>query len=149
MKKIIVLLICLSLVTLTFAQEKSKDADKPIPQAEVSTTQQSVKINGVTIPLTAKAGTMLMRDENNEPIALFGFTSYTKEGASNRPIIFSYNGGPGSSSFWLHMGIMGPKRIVVDDPKFMPAAPYKIVNNDYSLLDIADVVMMDPVGTGL
>ncbi len=149
MKKIIVLLICLSLVTLTFAQEKSKDADKPIPQAEVSTTQQSVKINGVTIPLTAKAGTMLMRDENNEPIALFGFTSYTKDGASNRPIIFSYNGGPGSSSFWLHMGIMGPKRIVVDDPKFMPAAPYKIVNNDYSLLDIADVVMMDPVGTGL
>ena len=47
------------------------------------------------------------------------------------------------------MGVMGPKRIVVDDPKFMPAAPYKIVNNDYSLLDIADIVMMDPVGTGL
>ncbi|MDZ7648178.1 MAG: hypothetical protein U5K54_13895 [Cytophagales bacterium] len=51
------------------------------------TTQQSVKINGATIPLTAKAGTMLMRDENTEPIALFGFTSYTKDGASNRPII--------------------------------------------------------------
>jgi carboxypeptidase C (cathepsin A) len=149
MKKINLILICISFVTLAFSQEKSKEADKPIPQPEVSTTQQSVKINGATIPLTAKAGTMLMRDENNEPIALFGFTSYTKDGASNRPIIFSYNGGPGSSSFWLHMGVMGPKRIVVNDPQYMPAAPYKLVNNDYSLLDIADLVMMDPVGTGL
>ncbi|NJN42697.1 MAG: carboxypeptidase [Flammeovirgaceae bacterium] len=149
MKNFTVLLTFLFLACVAIAQEKPKEQEKPIPEPEISTTQQSVKINGVTIPLTAKAGTTLLRDENNDPIALFGFTSYTKDGASNRPVIFSYNGGPGSSSFWLHMGVMGPKRIVVNDPHPTPGAPYKIVNNDYSLLDIADLVMMDPIGTGL
>jgi carboxypeptidase C (cathepsin A) len=152
MKKLVLFTILLTSFHLASAQsENSKEAPKSldIPDGEVSTTQQSVKINGVAIPLTARAGTMQLRDENNNPIALFGFTSYTKEGATNRPIIFSYNGGPGSSSYWLHMGIMGPKRIVVEDPKNTPAAPYKLVNNDYSLLDMADLVMMDPVGTGL
>ncbi|MDH4058738.1 MAG: carboxypeptidase [Cyclobacteriaceae bacterium] len=131
--------------------DSSKKETGPIPSAELSTTQQSVKINGVTIPLTARAGTLQLRDENNDPIALFGFTSYTREGANNpkRPIVFAYNGGPGSSSFWLHMGVLGPKRIVVNDPQFTPAAPYQIVNNDFSILDVADLVMMDPVGTGL
>ena len=115
---------------------------------------QSVTINGNTIYLTAKAGTFEVKDEFNKPIALMGFTYYTRDAkrgllTQRRPIVFAFNGGPGSSSFWLHMGILGPKRIVVDDPKSTPAAPYKIVNNNYSILDIADVVMIDPVGTGL
>jgi carboxypeptidase C (cathepsin A) len=63
--------------------------------------------------------------------------------------MFAYNGGPGSSSYWLHMGVLGPKRVVVSDPVSTPGAPYQVVNNDYSLLDIADLVMIDPVGTGL
>lgn len=152
MKKLLVVL-CVAFCSICLAQTEATK-EKPIQEGEVSTTQQSVKINGVTIPLTAKAGTMQLRDENNNPIALFGFTSYTKEIAKdaapvNRPIIFSYNGGPGSSSYWLHMGVMGPKRIVVNDPTNTPAAPYKIVNNDFSLLDVADLVMMDPIGTGL
>ena len=135
---------------IVYAQEDAKKAQMPIPQAEVSTTKHSAKIGGQTINYTANAGTMQLRDENNKPIALFGFTSYTKDGADrSRPIIFSYNGGPGSSSYWLHMGVMGPKRIVVEDPGATPAAPYQIINNDYSLLDVADIVMMDPVGTGL
>ena len=62
--------------------------------------------------------------------------------------MFSFNGGPGSSSFWLHMGVLGPKRIVVNDPNYTPAAPYQIINNDFSILDLADLVMIDPVGTG-
>jgi len=147
---ILVLFIALSITTSAQTEaQKTETKPAPAPEGEVSTTQQSVKINGVVIPLTAKAGTMQLRDENNNPIALFGFTSYIKEGAGNRPIIFSYNGGPGSSSYWLHMGVMGPKRIVVNDPTNTPAAPYKLVNNDFSLLDVADLVMMDPVGTGL
>ena len=146
MKKLIVLTLILA---STFRAYPQSDPNKPVPEGEISTTQQSVKINGVVIPLTAKAGTLQLRDENDNPIALFGFTSYTKDGAVNRPIIFSYNGGPGSSSFWLHMGIMGPKRVLVNDPQNTPAAPYRVVNNDYSLLDMADLVMMDPVGTGL
>jgi carboxypeptidase C (cathepsin A) len=150
MKKTGVTLLLFLYLTAVYAQsETTKPEVVVIPEGEISTTQQSVKIGGVVIPLTAKAGTMQLRDENNNPIALFGFTSYTKEGAANRPIIFSYNGGPGSSSYWLHMGVMGPKRIVVNDPANTPAAPYKLINNDYSLLDMADLVMMDPVGTGL
>ncbi len=129
------------------AQEKSDPIASP---AGVSTTTGSAKINGKNINYTANAGTMALRDENNALIGHFGFTSYTKEGGDkNRPIMFAYNGGPGSSSFWLHMGLMGPKRIKVDDPNFNKAAPYEIVNNDYSILDMADIVMMDPIGTGL
>jgi len=145
------LLSLLILVPLTgYSQDNEKKSDIKIPEAEVSTTRNSIRINGQTINYTARAGTMKLRDENNKPIALFGFTSYTKDGANQvRPIVFSYNGGPGSSSYWLHMGVMGPKRIVVNDPEYTPASPYQIVDNDYSILDIADIVMMDPVGTGL
>ena len=139
------------LLPMAFSQTDGKQATtKKDPEAIVSTTKQTVKINGTTINLTAKAGTMELRDENNEPIALFGFTSYTKDGTNTkRPIVFAYNGGPGSSSFWLHLGVLGPKRIAVKDPEFTPAAPYEIVNNNWSILDVADLVMLDPVGTGL
>ncbi len=153
MKKSIIYLLIFNLYFTgfyAFSQEADKKADAKIPEAEVSTTRHSARINGQSINYTARAGTMKLRDENNKPIALFGFTSYTKDGSNkNRPIVFSYNGGPGSSSYWLHMGVMGPKRIVVNDPESTPAAPYQIVNNDYSILDVADIVMMDPIGTGL
>ncbi len=131
------------------AQEKETEI-KELPKAEVFDSKLSVTIDEKVINLAAKAGTMELKDENNEPIALFGFTAYFKENAGkDRPIIFAYNGGPGSSSYWLHMGIMGPRRIVVDDPNYNQAAPYEVVNNEFSILDVADVVMMDPVGTGL
>ncbi len=142
------------LLSLALGHSAWSQGDKAAPAAdpatEVSVSQQSVKINGTVINLTAKAGTMPLRDENNEVIAHFGFTAYFKDGGiARRPIMFAYNGGPGSSSFWLHMGILGPKRVVVNDPGNTPAAPYQLVNNDFSLLDIADLVMIDPVGTGL
>ncbi len=130
----------------------SQTNNDTIPKAEVATTMQSVNIDGKTIYLTAKAGTFQVRDENNKPIALMGHTYYSKDSKTRnnrRPIVFAFNGGPGSSSFWLHMGILGPKRIVVNDPVSTPAAPYKLVNNNFSILDVADLVMIDPVGTGL
>lgn len=139
--------ICICLMSIKLSAQSDTAA---LAQGRIFTSQQSAKINGVNFSFTARAGTMPLRDENNETIALFGFTSYTKNGASpNRPIVFAYNGGPGSSSFWLHMGVLGPKRIVVNDPGFTPAAPYNLVDNEYSILDIADLVMIDPVGTGL
>ena len=134
------------------ANGNAQMATDTLPKAEVSTTMQSVNIDGNTIYLTAKAGTFQVRDENNEPIALMGHTFYTKDSKTRnnrRPILFAFNGGPGSSSFWLHMGVLGPKRIVVKDPDSTPAAPYKLVNNNFSILDVADLVMIDPVGTGL
>lgn len=145
---------CLGVFLLATGLSWGQAATDTLPKATVSTTIQSVTINGAQLFLTAQAGTFKVRDENNDPLALMGFTYYTKDnkrGAAtrNRPIVFAFNGGPGSSSFWLHMGVLGPKRIVVNDPESTPAAPYKIVNNNYSILDVADLVMLDPVGTGL
>ena len=71
-----------------------------------------------------------------------------KDGGA-RPITFAFNGGPGSSSLWLHMGVLGPRRVVVSDPDPTPPAPYKLVDNEFGLLDKSDLVMIDPVGTGL
>jgi carboxypeptidase C (cathepsin A) len=134
--------------SLTWSQE-SKDS-KSIHKAEIAKSKISAKIGGSNFTFDAKAGTHLLRDENNQPIALFGFTYYQKEGGGkDRPIVFAYNGGPGSSSYWLHMGVLGPRRIKVDDPNFNKAAPYEVINNEYSILDVADLVMLDPVGTGL
>lgn len=153
MKRLCVVFMIGFCVALLHAQEtKEQKEEVPIPDPEVSVTKHSVTINNATFNITAHAGTTHLRDENNKPIALFGFTYYAKDNVtdmSKRPIMFAYNGGPGSSSFWLHMGVLGPKRIVVNDPINTPAAPYKVANNPYSVLDIADLVMIDPVGTGL
>ncbi len=143
------LLILFFLQVSTFAQEGTKSEPKPIPEAQISETTQGVNIDGTLYSLKTHTGTMKLRDENNEAIALFGYTSYTHGTDQSRPIVFAYNGGPGSSSFWLHMGVLGPKRIVVKDPESTPAAPYRLENNDFSILDVADLVMIDPVGTGL
>jgi len=152
MKKIYSLCFVLLFLSLSLlAQETNSNAEKKQdPRAEVFESDISVNIDGKSIDLRAHAGTMELKDENNKPIALFGFTAYFKKNPEkNRPIVFAYNGGPGSSSYWLHLGIMGPRRVVVDDPNYNPAAPYELVNNEFSILDVADVVMMDPVGTGL
>ncbi len=128
-------------------------SDTPfVPRAEVSITHHSIKINNVAVNYTATAGTLVIKNEKDEPIAQVGFTAYTKDGEadqSRRPLTFSYNGGPGSSSMWLHLGVMGPKRIVLNDPEMAPQPPYKLEDNNYSVLDVTDIVMIDPVGTGL
>ena len=111
-------------LTLAVAQELPSH----LPNAEVATSSyQQVEIDEKTIQLITKAGTYKLRDENNNPLALFGYTSYIKEGAkNNRPIVFAFNGGPGSSSFWLHMGVLGPRRNVINDPEYTLAAPIKL-----------------------
>jgi len=135
-----------SLVSLLMLVYCVHAQDDSMPQAQVFESIQSLSIGKETLKFNTLAGTMELKDEKNKPIALHGFTAYFKEGGSkDRPIIFSFNGGPGSSSYWLHMGIMGPKRIVVEDPTYNPAAPYTLEDNPYSILDMADVVMMDPI----
>ncbi len=131
----------------SFAQEKSEE--KELPKGEIFTSTQSVTINGKTINLDAETGTVQLRDENDKPIALFGFTHYKKTGSNeNRPIVFAFNGGPLSASFWLHFGVLGPKRVEINDPNYTKPAPYKVVNNEFSILDKADLVMIDPIGVG-
>ncbi len=149
---LIVLLLCAG---VSAAQEKGSAADSNesrIPKPLVVSTQHVITINGEQIHYTATTGTLLLTDDNDKPIALFGFTAYTKDGVKDpatRPITFAYNGGPGSSSIWLHMGALGPKRVVLNDPHATPPAPYQVEDNKYSILDASDLVMIDPVGTGL
>ena len=147
MKNHILAALCLFYTIATFAQEKSEE--KELPQAETFTSTQSVTINGKTINLSAETGTVQLRDENDNPIALFGFTHYKKSNSGeNRPIVFAFNGGPLSASFWLHFGVLGPKRVEVKDPDYTGPAPYRVVNNEFSILDKADLVMIDPIGVG-
>ena len=90
---------------------------------------------------------MLMRNDKDEPQALIGYTAYVAKGEEQhgqRPIMFAYNGGPGSASIWLHMGILGPQRAVVTDAGFSNNGPYRRVNNEYSIIDKTDLVMIDP-----
>ena len=139
--------IFIALSGILTAQESSNF--QSLPKGEIFSSTQSVNIKGKTITLKAETGTVQLRDENDKPIALFGFTHYKKQNSSSdRPIVFAFNGGPLSASFWLHFGVLGPKRVEVNDPNYTKPAPYKLVNNEYSILDKADLVMIDPIGVG-
>jgi carboxypeptidase C (cathepsin A) len=121
------------------------------PKEQSSVTQHSARIGSQNISYTATASTTLLKNDKGEPEALMYSTAYTENGVkdfSQRPIVFLYNGGPGSSSVWLHMGAYGPRRVVTGNASPTPPAPYQIVDNQYSLLDKADLVFIDPVGTG-
>ena len=132
-----------------FAQEKKtsfETADPPL-----SKTKHTVVINGKTIAYTATAGFHVLRKENGEPRAKMFFIAYTADGindVSRRPITFAFNGGPGSSSVWLHMGALGPKRIEMTSFGGATKPPYKVVDNEYSWLSETDLVFIDPVMTG-
>jgi carboxypeptidase C (cathepsin A) len=134
----------------TTEQNKQEKADKPIPEPKLWTTRHQIRIGGKAIDYQATTGTLLMKNEKDEPIALFGFTAYVRQGQNSRtrPIVFAYNGGPGSASAWLHMGILGPRRALLEDLSSNTRGPFKLVDNEYSFLDVADLVLIDPVGTG-
>jgi carboxypeptidase C (cathepsin A) len=122
------------------------------PKSESSVTQHHLGAGDRSFDYTATAGTLVIRDDEDRPIANIGYVAYTRQdqhlGAA-RPIMFAFNGGPGSSSLWLHMGVLGPRRVVVSDPAATPAGPYRTVDNEFGVLDKADLVMIDPVGTGI
>jgi len=134
------------------AEKKTeKPAEGTAPKEESSTTEHTIKIGGQTIPYKAIAQTILLKDEKGEPEALLYSTSYIRtdvKDPSTRPLAFLYNGGPGSSSVWLHMGAFGPRRVITVNAGITPPAPYKAEDNGNSLLDKADLVFVDPIGTG-
>jgi carboxypeptidase C (cathepsin A) len=114
-----------------------------------SETRHETVINGNPIAYKAVAGTFVLKDVKCEPTASFFFVSYTKEGAEDtqRPVTFCFNGGPGSSSVWLHLGTFGPKRVALSD-KGDSLPPFHLIDNEYSILDQTDLVYIDPVSTG-
>jgi len=164
--------------TKAAAADKASDkaVEKALP-AEV-TTQGTVNVGGKQIAYTAIAGTLTVGSNDAQdaqlgmdgkpqpgsqlalaepkdpkdatPVARIFYVAYFKKDAKaeDRPITFFYNGGPGSSSVWLHMGSLGPKHVVTSGDQHQPAAPYKMVDNAYSLLDSSDLVFIDMPGTG-
>lgn len=149
-----ILLVSISL----YAQEAAPkpDSSKPefkaeFPKETVSESKHSVTIDGKLLNYTARAGTIVLKEEDGRPKASFFFIAYTKDGISDsatRPITFSFNGGPGSSSVWLHLGVLGPQRVVMADDGSALPPPYRLAENNYSILDVSDLVFIDPVSTG-
>ena len=121
------------------------------PREESSVTEHTIRIGGQAIPYRATAATILLRNDSGAPIGSLYYTAYTRTDAgdaSRRPLAFIYNGGPGSASMWLHMGAFGPRRIVTSDAEPTPPPPYQLVDNVNSLIDVTDMVFIDPIGTG-
>jgi carboxypeptidase C (cathepsin A) len=146
-------LLLAAMATFAFAQDKPEKKAEPKEPArdQIVTTQHTVRIGAETINYTARAGTMVLKRDDGEPRASFFFISYTKDNAdpATRPVTFTFNGGPGSSSVWLHMGAFGPKRVVyADDMGNAAKPPYRLADNEASILDVTDLVFIDPVTTG-
>lgn len=139
--------------------DKEQEEKKPTPEDKLSVTQHTAVINGTEINYTVTCGTLVLKEEaekegkseGEKAKASIFFVAYTKDGVeamASRPLTFSFNGGPGSSSVWLHLGVLGPRRVETMEGGQPLAPPYKLVNNDYSLLDQTDLVFIDPVSTG-
>lgn len=136
-------------------EKKEEKEKKEPPKDEQVVTKHTLTINGKTINYTAYTGMTVIKkeEESKEPQAKASmfYVAYIKddEEPRKRPITFSFNGGPGSSSVWLHMGLLGPKRVISekDEPKILPP-PYELVDNEYTLLDTTDLLFIDPVSTG-
>jgi len=156
-------LLALLLSSTVMAADKSDKHDKGdkgddktamadlMPQS--SETEGSVRVEGKSISYKAVAGTLVLKgsgDKENDPQVSMFYVAYMKKGVESgkRPVTFIYNGGPGSATVWLHMGAFGPKRVVTSNDSHTPAAPYGLVNNDYSLLDASDLVFIDAPGAG-
>jgi carboxypeptidase C (cathepsin A) len=140
--------------------EKKSEEKKPEPKDNLVETKHQITLDGRELQYTVTAGTIVLKEETSDrekevegekPKAQVFFTAYTLDGVtdkSSRPITFSFNGGPGSSSVWLHLGLLGPRRVEMGDAGSLLPPPYHLVDNEYSLLDMTDLVFIDPVSTG-
>jgi carboxypeptidase C (cathepsin A) len=126
-------------------------ASTPEPEPSSWTSSHSITVGAETVAYDAEVGSIILRDDQEKATAELFYTAYFRTNgsdAASRPLIFAYNGGPGSASFWLHMGIMGPRRVVTPIVGQQAPPPYPMEDNQYTLLNQADIVMIDPVGTG-
>ncbi len=153
------LMLCVATAIVLRAEDepKEKSADKKPASAKedkdpaLSVTEHEITIGGKRIKYQATAGYLVLKTEKGEPRANLFFVAYTKLGEhdpARRPLTFSFNGGPGSSSVWLHLGALGPKRVVMTDKGDSLPPPYQWVDNEFSWLDESDLVFIDPVSTG-
>jgi len=123
----------------------------PEPEPSEWRTSHSMTVAGEAVEYDAVLGSVILTDEEEQASGELFYTAYFRTNgapSASRPLVFAYNGGPGSASFWLHMGIMGPQRVVTPNVGQQSPPPYPMEENDYTLLDRADIVMVDPIGTG-
>lgn len=138
-------LLCFSFISLTAFSQQVK---LPVDTMVVST--HAVTINGKNINYTAQTGTQPVWDEKGVPVASLFYTYYKRsdiKNTENRPLVISFNGGPGSASVWMHLAYTGPRILKIDDEGF-PVQPYGVKENPHSILDVADIVYVNPVNTG-
>src|SRR5438477_2363009 len=132
-------------------QRGPQERPSPPPEEPPVITKHEVRVGGRVLRYTATTGMMPIKNRDGETEARIFFMAYTLDGVSDRekrPLTFSFNGGPGSASVWLHMGALGPRRVPMNPDGTMPAPPYHLVDNEYTWLDQSDLVFIDPVGTG-
>jgi carboxypeptidase C (cathepsin A) len=125
-------------------------ANRSIPSDTTIVTEHVATINGVKFSYTATTGMQPVWNEKGEPIATLHYTYYKRNGISDiakRPLMISFNGGPGSASAWMHIAYTGPKLLNVDDEGY-PVQPYGIKDNPFSVLDVTDILFVNPVNTG-
>jgi carboxypeptidase C (cathepsin A) len=149
-KTVLVMSLCAGLILPgPVALQGQETAPEPEPSRWES--HHAIDLGGERVEYDAVVGSIVLRGDDGEATAELFYTGYFRTNAPNpssRPVVFAYNGGPGSASFWLHMGIMGPRRVATPDVGPQGPPPDPLVDNQYTLLDMADIVMIDPVGTG-
>jgi carboxypeptidase C (cathepsin A) len=132
--------------------DKDRDKEERYDMAEVPpvVTHHQITVDGKALKYTATAGRLPIKRGDGKIEAEMFYVAYTLDGedAAKRPLTFAFNGGPGSASIWLHMGALGPRRVVLQADGFMPPAPYRIQDNPYTLLDRSDLVLIDAINTG-
>ena len=132
--------------------DKEKDKEERYDMTEVApvVTHHQITVDGKLLKYSATTGRLPIKRGDGKIEAEMFFVAYTLDGpdAAKRPVTFAFNGGPGSSTIWLHMGALGPRKVVLQPEGFMPPAPYHIEDNPYTLLDKTDLVLIDAIGTG-
>ena len=132
--------------------DKEKDKEERYDMTEVApvVTHHQITVDGKLLKYSATTGRLPIKRGDGKIEAEMFFVAYTLDGqdAAKRPLTFAFNGGPGSSTIWLHMGALGPRKVVLQPEGFMPPAPYHIEDNPYTLLDKTDLVLIDAIGTG-
>ncbi len=135
----------------TTAAGGTDEAAKPDKGDKPVVTRHRLTLGEDEIEYTATTGTLTLTDDEGKARARMFYVAYTRDGekdAAARPVTFTFNGGPGSSSVWLHMGAFGPLRVTLPDDASAPVPPYTLADNPWSLLDLTDLVFIDPVSTG-
>jgi len=134
----------------TANNKNDKEEHYDLTEVPPVVTHHQITVDGRLLKYTATTGRLPIKRGDGKIEAEMFFVAYTLDGQtpSTRPLTFGFNGGPGSASLWLHMGALGPKRVVLQPDGLLPPAPYHVSDNPYTLLDKSDVVMVDAIGTG-